>query len=189
MIIFDSDMTLRWPCRAGDYVFWARFKGMFSSRGNHYDVADIWELRDGNFVTITNRHVDLPDWFDLHPLEASGSLVWWMMKRLNEGHNPQEPIEGSSIWRVFAGDRIVWVGPNRGGVHSADDNVLGLLEFKANALVCGEPYDLSGGFPTFGGFQGELSPEGVRLCRAGWDALNRLGLPRVAASDDQWSIG
>ncbi|MBW2647992.1 MAG: hypothetical protein JRE23_17830, partial [Deltaproteobacteria bacterium] len=56
--------------------------------------------------------------------------------------------------------------------------------------VCGEPFDLSGEFPAFGGFdRGEPSPEGTLLCRAGWDALNRLGLPRAAAADDQWRIG
>ena len=190
MISFNSNMTLRWPCRAGDYVFWARFQGTFSSRGNEYKVADIWELRDGNFVTITNRHVDLPDWFDLHPLEVSGPLVRWMKKRLDEGYNPQESIDGSNIWRVFSGDRIAWVGPTRGGVHSVEDGVLGLVDFKENALIYGEPFDLSGEFPTFGGFdRGEPSPEGARLCRVGWDALNRLGLPRVAAADDQWHIG
>jgi len=30
------------------------------------------------------------------------------------------------------------------------------------------------GFPAFGGFdRGDLSSEATRLCRAGWDALNR----------------
>lgn len=183
MISFGSDTTLRWACREVDYVFWAGFQGIFSSQGNEYKIADIWELRDGNFITITNRPSDLPDWFDLHPLEVSGSLVGWMKKRLDEGYDPQEPIDGPNLWRVFAGDRIVWVGPNRGGVHS-EDGVLGLVDFKENALVYGEPFDLAEGFPAFGGFtRGEPSPEGTRLCRVGWDALNRLGLPRTVAAD------
>ncbi len=189
MISFGSDRTLRWACRSGDYVFWARFQGMFSSPGNEYKIADIWELRDGNIVTITNRRVDLPEWFDLHPLEVSGSLVWWMKERLDGGYKPEEPIDGANIWRVFAGDRVVWVGPKRDGVES-ENGVLGLVDFKDNALVYGEPFDLSGAFPTFGGFdRGERSPEGARLCRAGWDAVNQIGLPSVAAADDQWRIG
>jgi hypothetical protein len=190
MISFEPDMTLRWPCRAGDYVFWARCQGIFSSPGNEYKLADIWELRDGDFITITNRQVDLPSWFDLHPLEVSGSLVSWMKKRRGERYKPQQPIQGPNIWRIFAGDRIVWVGPNRGGVRSEEEGVLGVVDFKENALVYGEPFDLSGMFPAFGGFdRGEVSPEGARLCGAGWDALNRLGLPRVAAADDQWRMG
>jgi hypothetical protein len=184
VISFDSDMTLRWACRQGDYVFWARFQGIFSSPGHEYTISDIWELRDGNFVTITNRHSDLPDWFDLHPLEISRSSVGSMKKKLDL----QEPIEAPNIWRVFAGDRIVWVGPNRRGVHS-EDGIIELVDFKENALVYGEPFDLSGEFPTFGGFdRGEPSPEGARLCKAGWNALTRLGPPRVAAADDQWRI-
>jgi len=182
-------MTLRWACRKGDYVFWARFQGIFSSQGNRYKIADIWELRDGNFITLTNRHVDLPDWFELHPLEVSDSLVWWMKRRLDEGYKPQEPIDGPNLWRVFAGDRIVWVGPSRHGVDSKD-GVLGLVDFKENALVYGEPFDLSSGLPTFGGFDGgKPSPEGARLCKAGWDALNRLGFPNTVSADDQWTIG
>ncbi len=63
MVSFGSDMTLRWTCRAGDYVLWARLQNIFSVSGNeYYKIADLWELCDGNFVTITNRHSDLPDW-------------------------------------------------------------------------------------------------------------------------------
>lgn len=190
MISFRSDMTLRWACREGDYVFWAKFRGIFSSEKNAYKIKDIWELRDGNFITITNRHVDLPDWFDLRPDEVTDSLVGWMLKRLKEGYNPQEPIEGPNIWRVFAGDRIVWGGPDRGGLEKTEEGILGLVDFTENALVYGEPFGLSGGFPMFGGFErGEPSPEGVRLCRAGWEALQRLGLPRTATADFQWRIG
>ena len=189
MIAFDLDMTLRWACREGDFVLWARFQGIFSSPGREYEVVDIWELRDGNFVTVTNRRFDLPVWFDLHPLEVSGSLLGWMQEKLDKGYNPPEPVDAPNLWRLFAGDRIVWVGPSRGDVHS-EDGVLGLFDFRENALVYGEPLDLSGEFPAFGGFdRGEPSPDGKKLCDAGWNALNRLGLPRVAAADYQWRIG
>ena len=189
MIRFDSDMTLRWACCTGDYVFWAKFQGLSSSEGHEYKIADIWELRDGDFLTITNRYVDLPDWFHLHPLEVSGAAVSWMMKRIAGGYKPDEPIDGPNIWRVFAGDRVVWVGPKRHGVES-ENGVLGLVDFEENALVYGEPFNLSGDFPSFGGFdKGEPSPEGVRLCQAGWDVLKRIGLPQEIAANDQWKIG
>jgi len=92
VISFGSDMTLRWACRAGDYVFWARFQGKLSCLGNEYKVFDIWELRDGYSVTIANRRSDLPDWFGLHPLEVSGPLAEWMKNRLDEGYDLQEQI-------------------------------------------------------------------------------------------------
>jgi hypothetical protein len=190
VISFESDMTLRWACRAGDYLIWSKFQGLFSSRGNEYKTADIWELRDGNFVTITNRRADLPDGFDLHPLEVSDSLVQWMQDRLDDGYNPEAPIDGPNIWKVFAGDRIVWVGPDRAGIESKGDGALGLVSVNENALVYGEPFDFSEGFPTFGVLaQGDISAEGVILCKASMDAVKRLGLPREAAADDQWRIG
>lgn len=189
MITFTSDTTSRWACRRGDYVVWAKFQGLFSSGKNQYQISDIWELQDGNFVTITDRQVDLPDWFDLHPLEVSDSLVPWMQKRLENGYDPEEPIDGPNLWRVCAGDRIFWVGPSRGCAHS-DDGVLEIVDFKENALVYGEPLEFLEGFPVFGGFtEDELSKKGVRLCRAGLSALNTLGPPRIISTEGQWSIG
>lgn len=189
MITFGLDTTLRWACQAGDYVFWARFQGLFAPKGKEYSIADIWELRDGNFITLTNRRVDLPDGFELHPLEVAGPLVWWMTERLNEGYVPQEPMDGPNLWRVFAGDRLVWVGARRGAVDSKD-GVLGLVDFHENALVYGEPLNFSLGFPTFGGFeQGEPSEEGLRLCNAGRDALLKLRPPDTASVDNKWTIG
>lgn len=162
---------------------------MFSSQGNEYKVADIWELRDGNYITLTNRRTDLPEWFELHPLEVSGSLVSWMKKRLDEGYKPQEPVDQKNVWRVFSGDRIAWVGPSREGAHS-EDGVLGLVDFKENAVVYGDPFDSFSGFPSFGGFdQAAPSHEGARLCSVGWNVLNGLGPPRTASTDDQWRIG
>lgn len=187
--VFDSDMTLRWRCRQGDFVLWARFARPFAAPGKAYDIADKWELKDGNFITVTNRRPDLPVGFDLHPLEVSGSLASWMMERVRAGYKPQDPIEGPNIWRVFAGDRIAWVGPPRSGVKS-EDSVFEIVDFKQNALVYGEPFDTSRGFPTFGDLGlGELPPEELDPCRRGWDAVNGLGLPRVASADDQWRIG
>ncbi len=183
MISFDLSMTLRWACREGDFVFWAKFQGIFSSPGHEYRIADIWELKNGDFITITNRYSDLPDWFDLHPTEVSRPSV----SRRKEQICLEELIEAPNIWRVFAGDRVVWVGLSRPGIMS-ENGVLELVDFRENALIYGEPLDFSGEFPTFGGFERKISIEGGRLLRAGWDALNRLGIPRIAAVDDQWSI-
>jgi len=182
-------MTLRWACRAGDYLLWARFQGPLAPSGSEYDLADIWELQDGNHVTLTNRVADLPQGFDLHPLEVTGPLVPWMRRRLSAGHTPDAPIVGPSLWRVFASDRIAWVGRKRPGVEFVD-GVLGVLDFKVNALVSGEPILFTEFGPLFGGFNAEdQSPEAAKLCRSGWEAVLRLGLPRSASADDQWCIG
>ena len=189
MISFRPDMTLRWACRAGEYMLWASCQGPLSGSSNPYGVADVWELRDGNFVTITNRNFDLPDWFDLHPLEVSGRLVEWMRRRLDAGYEPNDPMDGPNLWRIRAGDRVAWVGTPRGGV-DGEGPVLGLLNFNADALVYGEPLEISRGFPTFGGFeQKDQSEERVRLAREDWKAICSLGEPRIVAADPQWRLG
>ncbi|HBI43905.1 MAG TPA: hypothetical protein DDY78_13800 [Planctomycetales bacterium] len=186
---FTSDMTLRWACRAGDFVLWARFRGLSAPSGREYDLADVWELRDGNHLTVTNRLADLPEGFDLHPLEVSGALAAWMQRRLSAGHTPTEPVLGPNLWRILAGDRLAWVGRKRPGVDSSD-GVLAVIEFRVNALVYGEPIEYSELGSAFGGFDaGEQSLEAAKLCKSGWDAVQRVGLPRVAAADDRWCIG
>jgi hypothetical protein len=108
---------------------------------------------------------------------------------LTDGCKLKEPVEGPNIWRVYAGDRIVWVGKKRGGVEF-DNGVLGLIDFRQNALVYGEPLDLSSTFPSFGGFEHDnQSVENIRICRVGWNALNQLGLLRVFATGDNWTLG
>ena len=113
-----------------------------------------------------------------------------MMAKVKNGYDPEEPVTGPNIWRVFTGERIVWVGPERQGVKSLEKAVLGLLEFKENALVYGEPLKYADGSIEFGGFNHEeTSVEGIELCKAGWDAVKRSGLPRTILADSQWRIG
>ena len=182
-------MTVRWACRTGDYMLWASYKGPLFGSGNSYNVADLWEWSDGNFVTITNRQPDLSSWFDLHPLEVSGQLVDWMMSRLEAGYEADDPIDGPNLWRVRAGDRLAWVGAPRGGVDGKGP-VLELVNFNEDALVYGEPLATSQGFPAFGGFEGkDPSRECIRLGREGWKAICSLGEPRTAAADPQWRLG
>jgi hypothetical protein len=146
-------------------------------------------MKDGDWVTITNRVQDLPPWFELHPLEAAGTIVYWMMKKLNDGYQHSEPLDGPNVWRIFAGDRLVWVGPARHGVE-AEDGVLGLIDFEDNALVTGEPFHVSEGFPTFGEIEeSEPTAPTKLLLRQGWLAARGLGTPRVVAADDQWRLG
>ena len=186
MISFERDMTVLWACRSGDYMLWASFRGLLSNPGNQYNPADAWALRDGNFVTITNRRSDLPNGFDLHPSEVCGELVEWMMRRLDAGYEPDDPIDGPNLWRVLAGDRVAWVGDPRGGV-DGDGPVLGLLTFNVDALVYGDRLDISRGFGWFE--ERDESEESKQLIGEGWKAIRSLGTPRTAAGDSQWALG
>ena len=180
-------MTVRWACRSGDYILWASFRGLLSDPDYQYDLADAWALRDGNFVTITNRRSDFPNGFDLHPTEVCGKLVEWMMCRLDAGYEPEDCIDGPNLWRVRAGDRVVWVGDPRGGV-DGNGNVLGLLTFDVDALVYGEPLlDIFRGFGWFE--EKDESQESKELIREGWKAIRSLGTPRTIAADTQWALG
>jgi len=187
--IFQADTTVRLSCRSGDYLMWVRFRGLVAGERHQFGIQDLWQLKDGNFITITNRREDLPPWFELHPLETSGLLVYWMQKKLKEGHKPSAPVDVPNIWRVFAGDRLAWVGHSRPDM-KGDNGILTVFDFRENALVIGTSSEYSMDFEMFGGFD-TLSEdhEGVRLCRRGWRAACHLGIPRVIGSDGRWTIG
>lgn len=188
-IIFQSDTTLRWSCRAGDYVMWCGFKGIFSPKGREYSINDLWQLKDGDFITITNRQSDLPTWFELHPLEVSGSLVYWMQKKLKSGYQPGDIIDGPNIWRILTGDRLVWVGKPRPDIES-NNGVLSIITFEENAIIIGEPYSEHDGLPYFGGFeQQDQSKEDKLLCRNSLIAASELGIPYSATAGGKWTIG
>ena len=187
--IFGKDTTIRLSCRAGDYVLLCGFQGMFASADNLYKVDDLWQLTDGDFVTITNRHVDLSPWFELHPLETSGALALRLHGNYLQANQLGEIDEGPNLWRALTADRLVWVGKKRPGVE-LNNGVLSIFTFNENAIIIGEPFAIHNGLATFGGFnQKEQSQEDVKLCRNGLNAVLALGLPRVAPFDDKWSIG
>ena len=71
IITVRRDMTLRWPCRGGDFLMWLGFSDLFSGP-EAIQCHDLWEMRDGSHLTITNRLEDLPPWFRLHPTEVFG---------------------------------------------------------------------------------------------------------------------
>jgi len=78
--------TLRWTCRSGDFVIWIRFTEL--SEDAELEILGLWQTKRGDYVTITNKKDDIPEW----------------TKDL--GFSPEYP----SFWRVIPGDRVVWVG-------------------------------------------------------------------------------
>lgn len=90
IISFRSDMTLRWPCRGGDFLLWFGYRDIFSGP-DAIQCQDLWEMRDGYHVTITNRLDDLPPWFRLHPTEVCGRFAYKLMPKVEKGDYPSEP--------------------------------------------------------------------------------------------------
>src|ERR1700722_7239033 len=187
-IHFSRDMTLRWPCRRGDFILWMGYSDIFSG-SESIEIRDLWEMRDGYHVTITNRPEDFPAWFELHPTEVCDVLVYKMMARIQQGYTPPgECIDGPNLWRLKSGDRLAWVGCARHG-RIAENGILGVLAFDECALVVGEgnldsTEDLVGfGAPT----STDMKPEDAARCRAAVSVVKRLGLPRTWTPD--WRLG
>ncbi len=187
MMAFGRDTTVRWPCRRGDFVLWLQ-PGSPLGRPS-LDMPDFWEMRDGDFITITNRGSDLPSWFEVHPSEVRDALAHAVMDKLNAGWQPpDEPMDGPHLWRLRAGDRVVWVGDSRPGQEAAN-GILAILDFRECAIAIGETNRT--GLLDFIGFGSlstpELSPQGVRRCQVGVEAARSLGAPRNWSPE--WSIG
>jgi hypothetical protein len=168
-------------------MLWAKSLGMGAAPERPYSIADIWQMRDGDFITLTNRVVDLPAGFSLHPMEISGALLAQMCEGLANRDPLDEPIDGPNLWRVRAGDRVAWMGKPRAGA-SGDGNVLGIVTFRTDALVYGEPVRMTHGWPTFGVLSEPPLTDGPGLCRAGFEAILKAGLPRELALDLQWRL-
>ena len=191
---FGPSSTERWSCRQGDLVLWARCnpERVFADDAGKHDVADFWEMREGQWVTMTNRLCDLPPWVRLHPLELAGAAAMALIDSINSGEykHPDEPMDGPNIWRVMAGDSVAWVRPDgRPALTSASPSLL-VMTFEESALVVGEPLPTSmEGLLEFG--DATEPPPGKRTVAAlqmALDAVRKLGVPRTLAMDG-WRFG
>lgn len=187
IICFARDMTLRWPCRRGDFILWMRYSDIFSGPES-IKIPDLWEMRDGDHVTITNRPEDLPAWFELHPTEVCDNLALKMMEKMKKGYKPGERIDGPNLWRLKSGDRVVWVGAERPERHSVN-GILAILNCDKCALAVGEGnWDSLKAFVGFGAPSTPvMNPEDVVRCQAAVKAVKQLGLPRTWGPD--WRLG
>jgi hypothetical protein len=182
--VFRGDETLRWSCRAGEFVLWVGTDSFLSAdHESAWKVWDFWQMRDADFLTITNRWQDLPVWFELHPLEVAGRAVWEMQKRLAAGYKPDEPMDGVNIWRVKAGDRLVRVS-----LQHPSKPVQEILTFRDCALVLGENSNPKrDGTFFFGAPEDELLLPASAAMRAGFKMAVGLGVPRTFAV--KWRFG
>jgi len=182
-------MTLRWSCRKGDFLVWFRWKSVFADPDQGVGIVDVWEMRAGDFVTITNRCEDLPSWFELHPTEVCGRLAYKMMERLNKGYRPGDILDGPNLWRLRAGDRLAWTGSPRHAT-PCSGSILAVLDFREAALAIGETnrdqtMEESVAF-------GSLTTEGQRSenaakCHEAVMFVRQMGVPRTLATD--WQLG
>ncbi|MEN6478491.1 MAG: hypothetical protein ABFD20_02490 [Anaerolineales bacterium] len=182
LAIFGADTTQYLPCRNGDALMWLEYPSMFDAQP---EIVDIWQLHDGEYVLMTNRWEDIPSWFSLHPNEVRGHYLPRMREQINAGQAADEVLDGPNVWRVRAGDRLVWVGSPRPNTISAE-GVLGILEARDDLLVLGPERlltDILTGVPSE-----TLSDETMAALRLGLGGATQLGVPRVMAQG-KWGLG
>ena len=183
---FDDDLTVRWSGRAREFILWVGMRSFLASdHESGGTIRDFWLMRDGDVVTITNRWPDLPTWFELHPSEVSGSAADKMMERLGAGYEPKEPMNAPTIWRVTAGDRVVW-----GSLEHRSEPVREIIAFDTCALTSGESTTIHFNWPIpqfVAPDERELSPTLAAAMRACFKAAVDLGIPRVFA--EEWIFG
>jgi len=185
VIRFNHDMTLRWSCLPGDFLIWFRSPNVLV---NQLAVIDMWEMRSGESVTITNQFDDLPAWFELHPTEAGESFADLMFEKLNRGYQPREKVDGPNVWRLMAGDRLAWIGESRHDLEPVD-GILTVLDCDTCALAAGEPNrnELEA-WMFFGSLSKPTqSREDTERCRAATDFVRSMGFPRCWT--DSWALG
>ena len=193
---FRRDTTVRWDCHAGDFIFWLRWEGGLVLNFEKIDILDLWKMKDGDTVTITNQLADLPTWFELHPTEVCGTLHSWMGAKLKAGDIPDHPMDAANLWKILAGDRVVWVRHSRASAPSSE-SLLALLDFYECALAIGEsdpghlkqssiPGHLDHDFITFGAITDPEERPGDAAFE-GLEAVKRLGIPRVVST--AWMLG
>ncbi len=187
IIRFGRDMTLRWPCRRGDFLLWLGYRDLFSDP-EAIQCYDFWEMRDGCHVTITNRLEDLPVWFKLHPTEVCDSFVYQTMAKIEKGDYPSESMDAPNLWRLKSGDRVAWVGVDRPERRSVN-GLLAILDCEDCGLAVDEGD--AGSLEEFVGFGSpttpEMKPEDVARCRIAVKAVKQLGIPPTWGPE--WSLG
>jgi hypothetical protein len=182
VISFGGNATLRWSCRENDVVGLMRLPGLFAQS---WDMLDFWQCRDGDYLTITNRIEDLPSWFELHPTEIKGRYLYQF--KPESGRAYADPVESPNIWRIYAGDRVLWVGEER-PLQSSSEGILAIVEFKENALLVRETNrDVDYMEWASGGPKVEPVPN-MSLVKKAVKVIQSLGEPR-SLSVSGWGLG
>ena len=182
---FVDNNTVRWSGRVRQYIVWVEMKSFpIANKPEGWGIRNIWQLSDGDYVTITDRLEDVPTWFSVYPSEVKGyTTVTQIMERLASGYNPEGPVYGENVWRVVSGDRLVWIDED------AVNPIVEILDMGNCALVTGENVSSSWeSLTSFGSLKDDSLPiPALKACRAGVQAAIRLGMPRESMQD--WKFG
>ncbi|WP_449536293.1 hypothetical protein [Ferdinandcohnia sp. Marseille-Q9671] len=164
-------------------LIWFRFKNYFDL--DSLSIIDFWKLSDGDYATITNRWADIPSWFELHPTEVSDSLVYKILEKLDSGYKPKAKVDGPNIWRIKAGDKLVWIGNSRPGLKE-EDGVLEIITFDKNALILGEATgNRIKNIIKFG--SGETDKKDILKAQHSMKKIKEEGIPRTYSTE--WRLG
>ena len=158
------------------------------SGSERLDCYDLWEIRDGYHVTITNRLADLPPWFRLHPTEICNRFVFKLYEQIERGDYPETPLDGPNLWRLKAGDRVAWVGADRLERRSVD-GIFAILDCQECALLIGEGG--GGGLEEYAAFgaptTAEVKPEEAKRIQGAVKLAKEIGSPPSWA--EAWRLG
>ena len=155
----------------------------FGSTENAVTVQDVWQMRDGESILVTNRLSDLPNWFSLRKEEVSSVLLPSLGRDYAE---PEETVQGPNVWRVGAGSRVAWVRPSS-AFHQPGDAIMGFLDFRANSVVLGETdFRNMEYFLSFGSV-GNQTDEAIEASQAAYALAQALGCPRELSVE--WLFG
>jgi len=170
-------------------VVWFSWTDILAAPEAGIAIRDIWEMRNGDFLTITNRIEDIPEWFSFHPTEVHGALAYRMIEKFEKSGYPEEPMEGPNIWRPKSGDRLVWAGKPHPGVR-AGHPIISAIAFRENALVIGENVRTQSmdGVIGFGSLsKTHHTEEEAAILRKTVEVVKQMGPPRNFATE--WGIG
>jgi hypothetical protein len=122
---FEADTTKYLACREGDVFAWVYFNGGPFVNNATYDVRDLWAMESGDYITITNRIEDLPEWLVIHPTKLAGRNI--QKVRDMQDYPRDSTIESSSlemVWEVDVYNYIIWAGDRSNKVD--DSYILGI---------------------------------------------------------------
>ncbi len=181
---FERDTTIKLPCRADDLIIWMRG----TLENSLPRMRDFWRLSTGDSVTMTNRFDDLPEWFELCTYEVENQAAVKMSEKIKDGHMPPfEPAEGTNIWRILPGDRIVWMGHSR-PEYESENGILRIFDFRECVATLGKPGSeelLS--YIGFGEIPIRFKDEVVKMCQTAIIAVAEIGMPRTIGFE--WRLG
>jgi hypothetical protein len=179
----NSGTTLRLSCRAKDFFVWVRYEDLFSES---IGIIDIWEMKEGDSILMTNRFGDVPEWFDLHYSEITGSQTSnWLGKY--QDLPPNTPLEGPNIWKVKSGDRLLWTGNTR-PFQEEVNGILSIFDIHHDILVIGNSSrsNLEESI-TFGKINDSNDQLGIDRVRFGVNLIRKMGVPRTYSASN-WGI-